>query len=42
MLPGELITRETVDFLQATAAAPSGHVRGALDPNVTTLRVVAT
>ncbi|MFD9162258.1 aminotransferase class I/II-fold pyridoxal phosphate-dependent enzyme, partial [Streptomyces sp. NPDC059558] len=41
VLPGEVITAETVRFLQRTAAAPSGHVRGALDPGVTRLRVVA-
>ncbi|WP_432075019.1 aminotransferase class I/II-fold pyridoxal phosphate-dependent enzyme [Streptomyces wuyuanensis] len=40
VLPGEVITAETVDFLQRTAAAPSGHVRGALDPTVSVFRVV--
>ncbi|MER5933602.1 aminotransferase class I/II-fold pyridoxal phosphate-dependent enzyme [Streptomyces sp. NPDC002054] len=41
ILPGEVITAETVRFLQHTATAPNGHVRGALDPGVTRLRVVA-
>ncbi|MEV6398315.1 amino acid decarboxylase [Streptomyces sp. NPDC051907] len=40
VLPGEVVTAETVRFLQRTAAAPNGHVRGALDPGVTRLRVV--
>lgn len=41
VLPGEVITAETVRFLQRTATAPNGHVRGALDAGVTRLRVVA-
>ncbi|WP_412078909.1 aminotransferase class I/II-fold pyridoxal phosphate-dependent enzyme [Streptomyces xanthophaeus] len=41
VLPGEVVTAETVDFLRRTAAAPGGHVRGALDPAVSHLRVVA-
>ncbi|MFJ7780613.1 aminotransferase class I/II-fold pyridoxal phosphate-dependent enzyme [Streptomyces yangpuensis] len=41
VLPGEVITAEAVRFLQRTAAAPNGHVRGALDRGVTRLRVVA-
>ncbi|MFD7781867.1 aminotransferase class I/II-fold pyridoxal phosphate-dependent enzyme [Streptomyces nojiriensis] len=41
VLPGEVVTAEAVRFLQRTAAAPNGHVRGALDPGVTRLRVVA-
>ena len=41
LIPGELITAETVDFLQQVAASPTGHVRGAVDPAVSTLRVVA-
>ncbi|MGW5273143.1 Orn/Lys/Arg family decarboxylase [Streptomyces sp. NPDC004044] len=40
VLPGEVITAEVIDFLQRTAAAPSGHVRGALDPAVSRVRVV--
>jgi lysine decarboxylase len=41
LIPGELITAETVNFLQQVAASPTGHVRGAADPAVSTLRVVA-
>ncbi|WP_234314089.1 MULTISPECIES: aminotransferase class I/II-fold pyridoxal phosphate-dependent enzyme [unclassified Streptomyces] len=41
VLPGEVITAEAVRFLRRTATAPNGHVRGALDPGVTRLRVVA-
>lgn len=40
VLPGEVITAEAVRFLQRTATAPNGHVRGALDLGVTRLRVV--
>lgn len=40
LLPGEVITAELVDFFHQTAAAPNGHVRGAADPAVATLRVV--
>ncbi|MCT4357847.1 PLP-dependent transferase [Streptomyces sp. Je 1-79] len=40
VLPGEVITAEVVHFLQQTATAPNGHVRGALDLGVTRLRVV--
>ncbi|MFF3454962.1 aminotransferase class I/II-fold pyridoxal phosphate-dependent enzyme [Streptomyces sp. NPDC002730] len=40
VLPGEVITAETVRFLQRTASAPSGHVRGAVDPGVSHMRVV--
>ncbi|WP_309135950.1 aminotransferase class I/II-fold pyridoxal phosphate-dependent enzyme [Brevibacterium oceani] len=39
VLPGEEITAETVDFLQAVAASPSGHVRGAVDPELGYFRV---
>ena len=42
LLPGELITAETLDFLRRTAAAPFGHVRGAVDTELTRLRVLAT
>ncbi|MFH8893370.1 aminotransferase class I/II-fold pyridoxal phosphate-dependent enzyme [Streptomyces sp. NPDC017949] len=42
VLPGEVITAETVAFLRRTAAAPGGHVRGAVDPAVSRLRVVAS
>ncbi|MFE3106027.1 aminotransferase class I/II-fold pyridoxal phosphate-dependent enzyme [Kitasatospora indigofera] len=40
LLPGEVITQELVDFFRRTAAAPGGHVRGAADLAVSTLRVV--
>ena len=39
-MPGEEITEETVTFLQAVAASPTGVVRGAADPLVATFRVV--
>jgi lysine decarboxylase len=42
LLPGELITAETRDFLVRTAAAPFGHVRGAVDAGLASLRVVAS
>jgi lysine decarboxylase len=42
VLPGERITRETLDFLQRTANSPFGHVRGAVDPKLTHVRVLAT
>jgi lysine decarboxylase len=41
VMPGEVITAETVEFLQHVAAAPTGFVRGAVDPGVQALRVVA-
>lgn len=40
LLPGELITEETVDFLQATLAEPFGHVRGGSSTDMSTFRVV--
>ena len=40
LVPGEEITEETVTFLQAVAASPTGVVRGAADPLVATFRVV--
>lgn len=40
LLPGERITAETVTFLRDTAAAPYGHVRGALVKDMSQLRVV--
>lgn len=40
LLPGEVVTEEIIAFLQATAADPSGYVRGAADPRVETLRVL--
>ena len=41
VLPGEVVTAEVVAFLRQTAASPAGHVRGAADPQVSRLRVVA-
>ncbi|MBR22146.1 MAG: amino acid decarboxylase [Leifsonia sp.] len=41
VLPGEEIVAETVTFLRAVAASPAGHVRGAVDPALDYLRVVA-
>lgn len=41
VMPGEVITRELIDFLRAVAASPGGYVRGAIDPAVDYLRVVA-
>lgn len=40
VIPGEVITEETVRFLQAVAASPAGYVRGALDKEVGKFRVV--
>ncbi|UQN14164.1 aminotransferase class I/II-fold pyridoxal phosphate-dependent enzyme [Gulosibacter sp. ACHW.36C] len=40
VIPGEEITAETVAFLQAVAASPTGHVRGAIDPTVQRMRVL--
>jgi arginine decarboxylase len=42
VLPGELITADVVDFLTASAEAPHGYVRGAIDPDMKVLRVVRT
>jgi lysine decarboxylase len=42
LLPGELITPATLDFLRRTATSSFGHVRGALDPQLTHLRVLTT
>ena len=42
LLPGEEITADTVSFLQAIAASPTGYVRGAHDALVTQFRVVVT
>ncbi|KHK96446.1 hypothetical protein LK09_15570 [Microbacterium mangrovi] len=41
VMPGELITAEAVRFLTAVSNSPGGHVRGASDPSLETLRVVA-
>jgi lysine decarboxylase len=40
VLPGELISAETLAFLRATAAHSSGYVRGAVDPRLDTVRIV--
>jgi arginine/lysine/ornithine decarboxylase len=40
VIPGEEITAETVAFLQAVAASPTGYVRGAIDGEVARFRVV--
>ena len=40
LLPGEVITREAIDFLQATTTAPFGHVRGGASKDMTKFRVV--
>jgi len=42
VIPGEEITAQTVAFLQAVAASPSGYVRGAVDPDVALFRVTRT
>ncbi|QBE47777.1 aminotransferase class I/II-fold pyridoxal phosphate-dependent enzyme [Leucobacter triazinivorans] len=41
LLPGEEITAETVKFLRAVAASPTGYVRGAVDAAVDGIRVVS-
>ena len=40
VLPGELISTQTLAFLRATAAHASGYVRGAADPRLDTVRIV--
>lgn len=40
VLPGEMLTRETLDYVRA-AVEGGGYVRGATDRELTTLRVVA-
>lgn len=40
-LPGELLTKDVVGYLRAMASAPSGFVRGAVDPRLDCFRVVA-
>ncbi|WP_308288578.1 aminotransferase class I/II-fold pyridoxal phosphate-dependent enzyme [Microbacterium resistens] len=40
VLPGEILTAETIGFLREIAATPGGYVRGAADPFVDGLRVV--
>jgi lysine decarboxylase len=41
LMPGEEITTENLRFLQEVAAAPFGHVRGALVEDMSMVRVVA-
>jgi len=41
VLPGEEILPETIELLRAVAASPSGHVRGAVDASLNSMRVVA-
>jgi lysine decarboxylase len=41
VLPGEILTEAVLSFLTETAKAPYGHVRGAADPELRTVRVVA-
>lgn len=41
VLPGERLTSEAISYLRGTAAAPSGYVRGAVDPTLDSFRVVA-
>jgi lysine decarboxylase len=41
VLPGERITSQTLEFLQRTAKSPFGHVRGAADPKLEHVRVLA-
>ncbi|MGO3153747.1 MAG: aminotransferase class I/II-fold pyridoxal phosphate-dependent enzyme [Galactobacter sp.] len=41
VVPGEEITRESLDYLRAVAASPIGYVRGAADPALDTVRVLA-
>ena len=40
VLPGEILTRETLDFI-AESIDHGGYVRGAADRELTTLRVVS-
>ena len=40
LLPGEVVTADTVAFLAAVAASPTGYVRGAVDERVAHIRVV--
>lgn len=40
LIPGEEVTAETVAFLRAVAASPTGYVRGAVDAGITGFRVV--
>lgn len=40
LLPGEEISAEVIEFLQATVNAPYGHVRGGASPDMSLFRVV--
>lgn len=40
VIPGEVITREIIEFLQSVATSPIGYVRGAQNAKVTCFRVV--
>lgn len=40
VLPGEVLTASTIDFLRRTAASPAGHVRGAVDRELSCFRVL--
>lgn len=40
VLPGEILTAETIEFLRGIAATPGGYVRGAADAAVDGVRVV--
>jgi hypothetical protein len=40
VLPGEVLTADTIGFLRGIAATPGGYVRGSLDAAVDGLRVV--
>lgn len=42
VVPGEVLTAQVIDFLRATAASPTGYVRGAVNPELSLFRVVAT
>ena len=42
LLPGEIITAATLEYLRHTATSAFGHVRGAADPRLERLRVLAT
>lgn len=41
VMPGEVITRELIEFLRGAAASPGGYVRGSIDSAVDHFRVVA-
>lgn len=41
VIPGEVITHDLVNFLIATSMLPGGYVRGAADPDVSTMWITA-